>query len=178
MIPRPPPLAASLLTAILAGVAGCRSKGIARPAVPDWLLERARQESDLAALSHVRHDFRFTDRLKASGITFQHRIVDDAGKAFKKVHYDHGSGVCAADVHGDGLPDLFFVTQLGTSELWKNLGGGRFANITDEAGLPMRDRVAVGCAFAGIGHDGEPPPVVTPGRHGEPPFVNLGRGGL
>src|SRR2546428_2951144 len=176
MIPRPPPLAASLLTAILAGVAGCRSKGIARPAVPDWLLERARQESDLAARSHVRHDFRFTDRLKASGITFQHRIVDDAGKAFKKVHYDHGSGVCAADVHGDGLPDLFFVTQLGTSELWKNLGGGRFADITDAAGLRMPDAIAVGCAFADIDNDGDPDLFVTTVRHGNRLFENLGGG--
>jgi len=176
MIPRPPSLAASLLTAILAGVAGCRSKGVARPAVPDWLLERARQESDLAARSHVRHDFRFTDRLKASGITFQHRIVDDAGKAFKKVHYDHGTGVCAADVHGDGLPDLFFVTQLGTSELWKNLGGGRFADITDAAGLRMPDAIAVGCAFADIDNDGDPDLFVTTVRHGNRLFENLGGG--
>src|SRR5438034_3890514 len=93
----------------------CRSSGS-----PAWLLERARQEAEMAAQSRLVHDFRFTDRRQASGITFVNRVVDDAGKAYKLAHYDHGSGLCAADVDRDGLPDLYFLTQLGTNELWKN----------------------------------------------------------
>ncbi len=96
-------------------LASCSEGPSAR--TPAWLVERARQEAELAARSHVVHDFRFTDQRQASGITFQNRIVDDAGRAYKLAHYDHGSGVCAADVDGDGLPDLYFVTQLGTNEL-------------------------------------------------------------
>jgi hypothetical protein len=152
----------------------CRSNDGGGP--PAWLLERARQEAEAAAHSPVFHDFRFTDRREASGITFVNRIVDDAGKAYKKVHYDHGTGLCAADVDGDGLPDLYFVTQLGTSELWRNLGGGRFENITEQAGLRMPDAVAVACAFADIDNDGDPDLFVTTVRHGNRLFENLGGG--
>src|SRR2546426_12640395 len=152
-------------------VASCRS-----PRTPAWLDERARQEAELAARSRVVHDFRFTDRNQASGIMFANRVVDDAGRTYKLVHYDHGSGLCAADVDGDGLPDLYFTTQLGSNELWRNLGGGRFANITDSAGLTMRDAVAVGCAFADIDNDGDPDLFVTTVRPGHRLFENLGGG--
>src|SRR5947208_14712493 len=63
-------------------IASCRS-----PGTPAWLVERARQEAELAGRSRVVHDFRFTDRRQASGITFENRIVDDAGKAYKLAHY-------------------------------------------------------------------------------------------
>jgi len=124
----------------------------------------------------VLHDFRFTDRRQASGITFENRVVDDAGRNYKLAHYDHGSGVCSADVDGDGLPDLYFVTQLGTNELWKNLGDGRFVNVTAAAGLDWPDAIAVGCAFADIDNDGDPDLFVTTVRHGNRLFENLGHG--
>src|SRR5438132_6326372 len=166
-----------LFVGLLALVA-CQSNGRERqsPGAPAWLIERARQERELAARSSVVHDFGFTDGRAASGISFENHAVDDAGKAYKKVHYDHGTGLCAADVDGDGLPDLYFVTQLGTTDPWKNLGGRRFANIPDETGLTMRDAVAVGCAFADIDNDGDPDLFVTTVRHGNRLFENLGGG--
>ena len=148
----------------------------AAAAAPAWLVERGRQEAELAARSHVAHDFRFADRRQASGITFENRVVDDAGKAYKLAHYDHGNGVCAADVDGDGLPDLYFATQLGTNELWRNLGSARFVNVTEQAGLEMPDAIAVGCSFADIDNDGDPDLFVTTVRHGNRLFENLGNG--
>src|ERR1700753_300543 len=50
----------------------------------------------------VFHDFTFTNTFPSSGITFEHRAVDDASKYWIPAHYDHGSAVAAADINGDG----------------------------------------------------------------------------
>jgi enediyne biosynthesis protein E4 len=175
---RPHTRRARLLFPAILLLTSCRSdiRERSAAAAPAWLLERGRQEAELAPGSTVSRDFQFTDRREASGITFQNRIVDDAGKAYKKVHYDHGTGLCAADVDADGLPDLYFVTQLGSNELWKNAGRGRFVNLTDRAGLRMPDAIAAGCAFADIDNDGDPDLFVTTVRHGNRVFENLGAG--
>src|SRR5437016_13215800 len=89
------------------------------------------------------HDFQFTDRLVESQIQFEHHIVEDAGKVYKAAHYDHGNGIAVADVDGDGLPDIYFTTQLGTNQLWRNLGNGRFEDITERAGVGLPDQVVV-----------------------------------
>src|SRR6185295_10382271 len=90
------------------------------------LAARERAQRSTVEKFRVPIDFRFTERLAESGITFVHQIVDDAGKTYKPAHYDHGNGIAAADVDGDGLVDLYFTSQMGGNELWRNLGGGKF----------------------------------------------------
>ena len=68
-----------------------------------WLQRLGETQIKAAAAMAPFHDFRFTDRQAGSGITFRHRIVDDAGKSYKAAHYDHGNGLAIADVDGDGL---------------------------------------------------------------------------
>ena len=82
-------------------------------------------------------EFQFTDRISESGIRFEHQVVEDAARTYKAAHYDHGNGVAAADVDGDGLVDLYFTTQLGTNQLWRNLGKGRFQDMTSIAGVGL-----------------------------------------
>lgn len=169
---------------VLLHSAACRGsneqKGSAGEPAPDtipaWLLARQSDQRVQAQGSAVLHDFRFADRLEASGITFRNQIVDDAGKNYKRVHYDHGTGIAAADVDGDQLVDLYFVSQRGTGELWKNQGGGRFLAWTDSAGLAMPDVIAVGASFADTDNDGDPDLYVTTVRHGNRFFENLGKG--
>ena len=78
-----------------------------------FLEGRRQAQLEAAKKWTVRHDFGFRDRLRESGIRFQNRVLDDGGRYYLAVHYDHGNGVAAADVDGDGLVDLYFTNQVG-----------------------------------------------------------------
>jgi hypothetical protein len=120
--------------------------------------------------------YRFVDRLSESGITFRHQIVDDAGKHYKMVHYDHGNGLAVADVDDDGLPDIYFLTQVGSNQLWRNLGKGRFEDITATSGIGIADRISVAGSFADIDNDGDPDLFVSTVKMGNLLFENEGGG--
>jgi hypothetical protein len=141
-----------------------------------WLQGLRDAQIKAAAGAGAFHAFQFTDRLAESGITFKHRIVDDAGKTYKAAHYDHGNGLAVADVDGDGLTDIYFVTQVGGNQLWRNLGGGKFENITASAGVAVADRVGVSASFADIDNDGDADLYVTTVRGGNKMFENDGHG--
>lgn len=65
-----------------------------------------------------------------------------------------GQGVCAADYDNDGRTDLL-VTYYGHNRLYRNLGGGRFEDATEKAGLPVSGtRYGSGCAFTDYDRDG------------------------
>ncbi len=82
---------------------------------------------------------RFVDATAASGL-------DRIGWA---------SSVCAGDADGDGRVDLF-ITYFGRNVLYRNLGGGRFADVTKQAGLEAgRDRWGSGCSLLDIDRDGD-----------------------
>ncbi|HEV3059553.1 MAG TPA: CRTAC1 family protein [Vicinamibacterales bacterium] len=136
---------------------------------------RKQDQADASQVGVV-HDFRFVDALKESGITFVHHIVEDAGKHYKAVHYDHGNGIAVADVDGDGLYDIYFVNQVGGNELWKNVGGGKFRNITSEAGVALPGRISVTASFADTDNDGDEDLFVTTVRGGNALLENDGHG--
>jgi cytochrome oxidase Cu insertion factor (SCO1/SenC/PrrC family) len=141
-----------------------------------WLEARAAAQRATTDRFRVFHDFSFSDRRPESGITFVNQVVDDATRDYKAVHYDHGNGMAVADVDGDGLLDVYFVTQLGENHLYRNLGGGKFQNVTEEAGVGVGDRVSVTASFADIDNDGDADLYVTTVRHGNVLFENDGRG--
>ncbi len=141
-----------------------------------WLEQRRAAQLATVDDFDVFVDYQFTDEVAATGITFRHQIVSDAGKTYKAVHYDHGNGVAVADVDGDGLTDIYFVTQVGANELWRNVGGGRFENITATAGVAVADSIGVAASFADIDNDGDADLYVTTVRGGNVMFENDGGG--
>lgn len=141
------------------------------------LLERRKSAQTAAARSrNAFHGFQFRDEIARSGIRFEHHMVEDAGKNYQAAHYDHGNGIAAADVDGDGLPDLLFLSQLGNNQLWRNLGGGRFEEITARAGIAMTSQISVAAAFADADNDGRPDLFITTVRKGNRFFKNMGGG--
>ncbi len=138
----------------------------------------ARQKAQQETVNHFKvfYQFQLVDKIGESGITFVHHIVEDAGRHSKPVHYDHGNGIAVADVDGDGLYDIYFVNQVGGNELWKNLGDGKFKNITKEAGVGLPDRISVTASFADIDNDGDQDLFVTSVRGGNVLFENDGHG--
>jgi hypothetical protein len=141
-----------------------------------WLQRLRDAQVSAARGATVFSDFQFTDRVTESGISFRHRIVDDAGKTYKAAHYDHGNGVAIADVDGDGVSDVYFVSQVGGNQLWRNVGGGRFEDITAAAGVAVTGRVGVSASFADIDNDGDADLYVTTVRAGNVLFENDGHG--
>lgn len=135
-----------------------------------------RKQIDAARGLAAFHDFQFSDRVEASGITFLNRPVEDAAKNWKPAHYDHGTAIAVADVDGDGLLDLYFVGQRAGSQLWRNLGKGRFEDITPIAGVGLGGRIGAAASFADIDNDGKTDLFVTTVNMGNVLFRNLGGG--
>lgn len=140
------------------------------------LLIRKKQQLATRGKFDVYHDFRFENEVDKTRITFQHIPVDDTTTEFRFVHYQHGNGVAAADVDNDGLGDIYFVTQAGRNELWKNLGDGTFRNITDSAGVDVADKISIAASFADIDNDGDQDLYVTTVRMGNVLLENQGDG--
>ncbi len=143
---------------------------------PSWIPERAAAQRESIAVEKVRHDFRFEDAREESGISFIDKVVEDVKRTFKAAHYDHGSAVAVADVDNDGLSDLYFVCQLGENELWRNLGNGKFENITATSGVAVPEEVSVGASFADIDNDGNVDLYVTRVRAPNKLFRGDGKG--
>ena len=102
----------------------------------------------------------FRDVTAASGIDFVHRT---GGRGEKHLPETMGAGAAWLDADGDGRLDLYLV-QSGAyppdggaeaaNELWRNLGGGRFENVTAESGEAGDRGYGQGVAAADVNGDG------------------------
>src|SRR5215472_17298600 len=66
------------------------------------------------------------------------------------------TGACFLDFDGDGKPDLFLVSGKadGTSHLLRNLGNGKFEDVTQAAGIHLAG-AGLGCAAGDFDNDGK-----------------------
>ena len=143
---------------------------------PPWMEDRRAGQLAAAEQFDIFHQFSFLDQIEQSGIRFRNHITEESGKHWLPIHYDHGNGIAVADVDGDGWHDLYLATQAGTNELWRNLGDGKFADITTAAGVGVAAPIGVTASFADIDNDGDPDLYATVLRAGNRLFANDGTG--
>ena len=72
----------------------------------------------------------------STGVRFVNNVRDTKDlNIVNYLYFYDGGGVAVGDVNNDGLPDLFFTSNLGKSHLYLNEGNFHFKDITGEAGV-------------------------------------------
>ena len=89
------------------------------------------------ALYHNQGDGRFSDVTRGSGLDVSL----------------YGMGAATGDFDNDGLADVF-VTAVGGNRLFRNLGGGRFQDVTPAANVGGDGGWSTGAAFVDVDRDG------------------------
>jgi hypothetical protein len=101
--------------------------------------------ADPASARHARH------RLYRNRHNGTFADVTDASNI--RLH-SYGMGACAGDIDNDGLVDLY-VTGVGQNTLYRNTGGGRFAEVPNAGGAGGSGLWSTSCAFVDIDRDGD-----------------------
>jgi hypothetical protein len=109
-----------------------------------------------------------------TGLAFTNTLEEWQG-ASNRVLFN-GSGVAAGDYDNDGWPDLFFCGLNTPNQLYRNLGGWKFKEVTAEAGLAAPGQFDRGAVFADINGDGTLDLLVATTGQGVRCFLNDGRG--
>ena len=99
-------------------------------------------------------DGKLFSQVADSGIEF----VNDFTRKGKNLFLETGSGVAIGDFDNDGLNDVYFVGGDVPNKLYRNLGGLRFKDVTDTAGVDGQlngaNLVGAGATFADVDNDG------------------------
>ena len=90
---------------------------------------------------------------ETTGILFTNHL-SDASAARNRV-LQNGSGVALGDVDGDGWCDIYFCRLEGPNVLYRNLGDGKFQDITETAGVACDGQFSTGAVLADIDGDGD-----------------------
>ena len=150
-------VAVALLAAAAGGLAWWLNRDEPSPPVPPEADRRAASTLELPRMP-------FSDQTAAAGIDFVH---ENGAAGEKLLPETMGGGVGVLDFDADGHPDLLFVNSqrwpwqtdgglpAATCALYRNDGTGRFAEVSQAAGLDV-GLYGMGCAIGDYDNDGDP----------------------
>lgn len=121
------------------------------------------EKTGFQKLSSSQTNIHFTNRLTDEHIADNRNLLN-------------GSGVAAGDIDGDGLTDLYFAQLEGPNKLYKNVGGLKFEDITENAGVSHRGYYSTGVVFADVDGDADPDLLVTSLDRQNTLYINDGNG--
>lgn len=138
-----------------------------------WHDEGSYRWAEVSPSSYEEVGFR---KLEGSetGISFTNRLTE--AEISENQHYMNGSGVAAGDVDGDGWTDLYFAQLHGPNRLYKNVGGFRFRDVTDSAGVAHEGHYSTSAVFADVNGNGALDLLVGSMSKGISIYMNDGEG--
>ncbi len=90
-----------------------------------------------------------------SGIAFANTVSQEGdNNVLNYPYYFNGGGVAVGDINNDGLEDIFFTGNQVAPKLYLNKGAFHFEDITQKAGLEVRDGWKTGVTMADVNQDG------------------------
>jgi hypothetical protein len=91
----------------------------------------------------------------ATGVAFTNTLPEKSDfNILSYLYYYNGGGVAVGDVDNDGLPDLYFSSNLGPNRLYRNKGKYQFEDITERAGVQGPEGWKTGVTMADVNGDG------------------------
>ena len=109
----------------------------------------------LISCNQVEKNKPLFELVKDSGINFSNNVEDgQKDNSFLFRNFYNGGGVAIGDINNDGLPDIFFTSNMSSNKLYLNKGNFKFEDITNKAGIKYDSLWCTGVTFVDINNDG------------------------
>ena len=90
-----------------------------------------------------------------TGINFVNEVKNGKNmNIFKYRNFYNGGGVSIGDINNDGLPDIFFTSNIGENKLYLNKGNFKFQDISKSSGIVLNKSWSTGVEMIDINGDG------------------------